>query len=503
MTFFLFLLSISLAVYGFGIGSWIYFERRDDPRNVTLASLLFAASFWVFAFALMRVSVEPRQISFWYRALYVIASLIPPLFFLFARVFPRGSLPAPAVQALLFAPNVVLFAIAFFTPWLAQPDAYFAERSGRFIFGIHFTLILAAAAVMVGRRLRDRQAAVRDQARVILVAGLAFVPLIWALYVESSTDAVRWLLPAALAVETGMLTAVTVVVRRHIIVEARFVGAEVFFSLAFAVFVVDLVITESTLDFSLRMSVLILLALYGGMTAKTLVAEVRRREEIQALYDQLLKVNGHLLALDRMKTNFVSMASHQLRAPLGGIRAYMTLLRDGIYGPVSAKQVDIINSNVEAADRLLATIESFLDIAKIELGKLEIIKTPTSLKELADKAVHEFAVLAAKKNVSITIDVPASVPKVNCDAGKVYHVIINLVDNALKYTESGSITLTARREKDVVVVGVMDTGVGLTPDERKNLFRIFSRGNRWLNAAIGGSGLGLYILKSIVEAHGG
>ena len=345
--------------------------------------------------------------------------------------------------------------------------------------------------------------AVREQARTILAAAVSFAPLAWALYLVPIEDAGRWYLLAAFAVETGMLVAVTTVIRRRLIVDARSIGAEAFFSLAFSTFVVDLVISETTLAFSIRLAILLLLALYGGMTVKNLVSEVRRREEIQALNDQLVKVNGHLLALDKMKTTFVSMASHQLRAPLSGIRGYLELLKDGSYGPVTDQQRDILGANLDATGRLLETIENFLDVAKIDLGRLEIMKTPTSLQELAAKAAREVGVLATKKGLVLNIDIPSSVPTVKSDASKLYHVLINLLDNAIKYTEHGHVDLTCRREKDSVVVSVTDTGIGLTPAERKNLFQLFSRGRHEVREQIVGSGMGLYILKSIVDAHGG
>ncbi|MEK9151791.1 MAG: HAMP domain-containing sensor histidine kinase [Patescibacteria group bacterium] len=496
-------MTVFLAVFSFGLGSWIYFERRDDPRNITLASLLLAAALWVFSLALMRVSTEPWQASFWFRTMFVIASLLPTLFFLFVRVFPRGSLPSAAAQGALFLPSIVLSWFAFFSPLLTNPDSAVLLPLGRMIFGLHFGIMLAVAAVALAGKFRDRKVAVREQARTILAAAVSFAPLAWALYLVPIEDAGRWYLLAAFAVETGMLVAVTTVIRRRLIVDARSIGAEAFFSLAFSTFVVDLVISETTLAFSIRLAILLLLALYGGMTVKNLVSEVRRREEIQALNDQLVKVNGHLLALDKMKTTFVSMASHQLRAPLSGIRGYLELLKDGSYGPVTDQQRDILGANLDATGRLLETIENFLDVAKIDLGRLEIMKTPTSLQELAAKAAREVGVLATKKGLVLNIDIPSSVPTVKSDASKLYHVLINLLDNAIKYTEHGHVDLTCRREKDSVVVSVTDTGIGLTPAERKNLFQLFSRGRHEVREQIVGSGMGLYILKSIVDAHGG
>lgn len=230
-------------------------------------------------------------------------------------------------------------------------------------------------------------------------------------------------------------------------------------------------------------------------------AETLKKEVVRATTD-LRTANVKLEELNDMKSNFVSIASHQLRAPIGGVRGYLSMLRDGDYGRLPAKPLGIIEQSMTALDHTLRVIEMFLDVTKMESGKIELARKPTNLLEVVHDVEHELADSAERKGLRLTIKLPATLPTLSLDAEKIRNVIFNLVENSVKYTEEGSVAVVVRKTKDAVECSVTDTGIGIAPEEVPKLFAKFVRAGGGFKVSHG-SGLGLYIIKTLIEAHGG
>lgn len=226
-----------------------------------------------------------------------------------------------------------------------------------------------------------------------------------------------------------------------------------------------------------------------------------KKEVARATMD-LRSANAKLEELNEMKSNFVSIASHQLRAPIGGVRGYLSMLRDGDYGRLPHKPQGIIEQSMTALDHTLRVIEMFLDVTKMESGKIEIARKPTNLLEVVHDVERELADSAERKGLRLTTKLPATLPTLSFDTEKIRNVIFNLVENSIKYTEEGSVTIVVRKTKDAVECSVTDTGIGIAPEEVPKLFAKFVRAGGGFKVSHG-SGLGLYIIKTLIEAHGG
>lgn len=216
---------------------------------------------------------------------------------------------------------------------------------------------------------------------------------------------------------------------------------------------------------------------------------------------ELRVANVRLEELNEMKSNFVSIASHQLRAPIGGIRSYLAMMKDGDLGPTTPKQREVIQMNMEELRHMLAVIQMFLDVTKMEAGKIELERKPADLKTMAAEVIAELAESAKRKGLELKTAL-AAVPKVSLDAERMRNVVINLIENAIKYTEAGSVEVSLRRTNGRVEFRVKDSGIGIAPDEIPKLFAKFVRAGGGFKVSHG-SGLGLYIVKTLVEAHGG
>lgn len=233
-------------------------------------------------------------------------------------------------------------------------------------------------------------------------------------------------------------------------------------------------------------------------TTQQLEEEVRERTT--ALRDAIRRLEE----LDRVKSEFISLASHQIRTPLTSLRWAQHALLEETMGKLTPEQRDIIETTLERTMYMTTLVNELLDVTRIEDRRYELKVTQTSLGKLVHDTADQFVEIAERKGVTLTIHVPKSLPSIAVDVEKLSIAIVNLVDNAVKYTDKGgSVTVTAGKKGESLYVEVRDTGIGIP---EKDIYRTFSKFFRASNAIAmhtSGSGLGLYITKTVVEKHGG
>lgn len=220
------------------------------------------------------------------------------------------------------------------------------------------------------------------------------------------------------------------------------------------------------------------------------------------IYGKLKLANRDLEELDQAKSEFMSIASHQLRTPLAGIMGYLSMIMDGDYGKTSTKQEPVLNDVLDATKRLIRMVNIFLNATRIEAGRFVMNYKKVPFADVVDAVYKELLPTADLKGVKLSYK-KKKLPEVEVDVDKIKDVILNLIDNAIKYSPKGSVTVTTEVKRDKVKVLVKDTGVGIETKEAKNLFSKFVRGSGIAKVDPSGSGLGLFIAKKITEGHGG
>jgi signal transduction histidine kinase len=222
------------------------------------------------------------------------------------------------------------------------------------------------------------------------------------------------------------------------------------------------------------------------------------RQVAQALAEQ----NEQLLELDRMKDQFVSTISHELRTPITAIIGYLELMLDGEAGELTEQQVRFLEIVSRNSDRLFRLVNDILTVARIDAGRLTLEPAHVDLVALAAGEVESARVAAGVKEIALLFDSPDEPLSLWADPMRLGQLVGNLVSNAVKFTpKGGTVTLTVDRRDETAVVEVADTGVGIPADEVDQLFQRFFRAST--AATEQGTGLGLSIVKSIAEAHGG
>jgi len=232
--------------------------------------------------------------------------------------------------------------------------------------------------------------------------------------------------------------------------------------------------------------------------SKTLQKEVERQTKT------LKEANIKLEQLDKAKSEFVSIASHQLRTPLSVIKGYISMLLEGLWGEVSPEQKRHLEMVYLSNERLIKLIEDLLMVSRIEAGRLEFDFQMVSLSDIAENVVNELKPLADKKGLYLRYEKPAKpLPKIKADPLKIRQVVMNLIDNAIHYTEKGGAAVRLKQEKDKIIFSIQDTGIGIPEKEKVTLFEKFSRGKGVSKLHTEGTGLGLYLAAKLVEAHQG
>jgi len=219
---------------------------------------------------------------------------------------------------------------------------------------------------------------------------------------------------------------------------------------------------------------------------------------------ELGEANRHLKQLDQAKSEFVSIASHQLRTPMAGIMGYLSMILQGDFGKVPGQLKKILDSLLDESQRMIRLINVFLNVSRIEAGRLTLGKQETQIEEIIEKSVGVVKKMASDKKLVLEFKKPAKpMPKIMMDRDKIGDVVTNLIDNAIKYTDAGKITVSVNKEDNRLRISIQDTGIGIEPQEAKDLFNKFVRGYGIAQIHPDGSGLGLYVARRVTEAHGG
>jgi signal transduction histidine kinase len=251
----------------------------------------------------------------------------------------------------------------------------------------------------------------------------------------------------------------------------------------------------------------ILTVFLGTLLVQSVRREIKQRERIELLAVELEKANVRLKQLDKMKTEFVSIASHQLRAPLAAIKGYASMLLEDAFGKITLGTREAVGKIFTSSALMARSVDDFLNVSRIELGQMKYDLSDFNFCDLIKTVISEQEPIAKEKGITLSFEKD---PQVNtcdvfADMGKIKQVLTNLVDNAIKYTPKGTVAVTFTRDvkRELAIVEIADTGIGMSQETIKKLFDKFVRAHNANKVNVIGTGLGLYVVKQFVEAHGG
>ena len=239
-----------------------------------------------------------------------------------------------------------------------------------------------------------------------------------------------------------------------------------------------------------------------NLLLSTYEAAVQKNRELTSARNDLARANDELREANRHKSEFLAGMSHELRTPLNGIIGFTELVRDEKSGPLNDKQKSQLDLVLDSAKHLLNLISDLLDLSRIEAGKTEVSMEWFQPETLVDLVFGTVGTLAARKDIALTIELRNS-RSVYTDRRKTFQVLLNLVNNAVKFTEHGKVNVTSTVDAAALIMTVEDTGLGIRPESMASLFEPFSQVDAQIERRREGAGLGLHVCKRLLEVLGG
>lgn len=285
---------------------------------------------------------------------------------------------------------------------------------------------------------------------------------------------------------------------------AKTIAVEAAVGMANLVLITEIFLARNWPEFFLRVFATLIIGSVSLLFIQSVRKEISRRKEVAQLADSLGQANRRLQELDKQKTEFLSIASHQLRTPLSILKGYIELIQDGAYGRPTKKLLQTLTDMDQSNERLIRLVDEFLNISRIEQGRVKYSFTAANINAMLGSVVKELTERAEAKGLRIVWRPNARVTEVYMDEEKIRHVTFNLIDNAIKYSAHGAITVTLEADACEATVRIKDQGIGFNAKkDGANFFQKFYRGDNVKTLAVNGTGLGIYVCRKFIEAHFG
>ena len=304
-----------------------------------------------------------------------------------------------------------------------------------------------------------------------------------------------------------MILLTSYAILKHHLFNLKLVLTEVFVFLLWIILSIELFLSDNIKDFLVELFLLTTVIIFGILLIKSVSKEVKRREETEKLANDLMEANEKLKKLDKEKSDFISVASHQLRTPLTAIKGYASMILEGTYGKVPKKVKETVDKVFQSSQRLVYIVNDMLDVSRIEQGRIKYNFEDVKLADLVRDVCDELKVNAKAKKLKLAFNTKQEDKNivVSADYGKLRQAITNVIDNSIKYTDAGFVLLSMQKDDqgEHVILSIKDSGIGISKENMKFIFDKFERASNAQKTHTEGSGLGLYVAKEIIKAHDG
>jgi len=259
--------------------------------------------------------------------------------------------------------------------------------------------------------------------------------------------------------------------------------------------------------------IFVLFCVFGYLLIRGVFREIKRREEVEkiaqrerALREEAERLAQEFQRLDKVKNQFILTTQHHLRTPLSIIKGYLATILGGIYGEIKNQKINqALKNTLLATQRLITLVNEFLDISQFQIGKGALKKEEINLKDVLNEVVLELKPEAEKKKLYLKMIFKAKDLKLKADFQRLKEAFFNLIDNAIKYTQKGGVEIKVEsKAPETLLVSIKDTGIGMSKETLSKIFKgLFERGKEAEAVELTGKGIGLFISKTLIDAHGG
>jgi signal transduction histidine kinase len=499
-----FINGISAILFGF----FVFFKKPKDIVNKTFGLMSVALVVWGISYGFWQLSSNKEIAFFWIRLLSVGSTFIPITFLhwilsLYGLWQKRKGV---IVAGYIFT---IVLSIFCFTPLYIKdinPQLSFAwwPEAG-IVYSIYLLIayigLISYALYELIKIYKKTKGHIHEQIKYIILAiilgfggGATNFPLWYNIPIPPYGNFLVAFYPLILSYA----------IVKHQLFEIKVVLTSLFMAIISILLLFNIFGSSTNFEYILNGSLFTAFLIFGYLLIKSVLKEIKQREKMEKMAGELQVAYEKVQKLDQAKSEFLSIASHQLRTPLTAIQGYLSLLIEGTYGKIQTKAKRPLNNVFRASRQLNQLVNTLLNISRIEAGKVKLEAVPTSLEEILSRIVEEFKIVAEEKGLYLKLEAPSLLPPISLDEEKINQVIMNIVDNSIKYTDAGGIKITAQeKEKSKVLIKIADTGAGMSKEQLSHLFQKFSRGKAGQEGWSSGAGLGLFVAKQFTELHGG
>lgn len=507
------LLSVGIAIATIGIlGFVVFLNNRKSTTNRAFFYFAIAAATWsIFNYAYYQPSQSP-EITLWLLRLHAFFA-IWYTFFLFRLffVFPKEEFTFPKIYSRVLTPVVGVISAITLTPFVFTSITEFSAAGriegvqnglGIFLFGAAILGLIVLAFGSLFLRTRRATKEERHKFSFIIAGGVITFTLhvIFNFVLPAFLDNSRYIpLGAVFIFPLIALTYYSII--RHHLLNVKVVTTEILTVLLAIVTFIEIIFATDIETVIFRAGVFSLVMSFGVLLIKGVRREIEQKEKLQTLTTDLAIANEKLKELDKQKDEFLSFASHDLKSPVSKMKQWASLIYDKTYNE-EAQILDTAYKIKSTGDRAIRLVDEFLNIRKLEEGKMEYNFELKDMVTFTRGIVEDFKPVAKQKGLELNFNTSAPLLNASIDTIKMRQVIENLIDNSIKYTETGFINVTIVEEQKSILITIKDSGGGMDPAIIPTLFEQFHR-EAGVAKKIQGTGLGLYIAKQIMIAHHG
>lgn len=472
------------------LGFVVLIKNKNSKVNQALFRSIICIVIWLSATACMFMSEKESWEIFWDRIAYIGVVFIPITVYHFGLEFTKSKRTKTlSIGYFLSLCFLILSQTDYFIDGLYSYSwgVHSQARIFHHIFLVYFFLYISLFFFNI---YRYRQKAVRmkkNQANYILLA-------FFVLSLSSSAFLPAYGIdfpPFSYLFAVICVLILTLAITRYHLFETRVILTELLVGFMGIVLLITPFLMDTMLLKVLMTIVFLLFCIFGYYLIKAIHEEVRRKEDAE----NLLKI----------RTEFLSIASHQLRTPLTAIRGYLSMLEEGDFGNFPKESEDALVSIKKATMRMIKLSNNLLSVSRLETGrKIDLVIEEFDFNEMFDDIFQELKILAKEKGLYLEWNNELSEKLiVRGDASKIKQIVGNIIENCIHYTSQGGITVETKKNFNKLIIKVSDTGVGMEKSDLAKLFKVFSRGRAGNQFYSQGSGLGMYIVKKFVTMHRG
>ena len=494
------------------LGGVVYFRNKKSwtSRLFLILTFLINAYILVNYLSLHPPRSTPENQLFWIRVVMFTTSFIGPILILLVHTFPHDSFKlrkryiAPLLLLMGCSAVASLTSLVFKSLEFPKGEPVPVPGPGIAIFFADFVGLFILSFIIIIIKYRVSFGQEKMQNRLFLLGVVATFS-----FMAISTVVSVVILKTSAAVFLGPLSSVVLMsfiayaIFKYHLFDIKIIATEALVVILTIILISEGILSGSVGTILFKIFFAILVAILGVLLVRSVKKEIKQREELATLAASLEKANARLTEIDKQKTDFLSIASHQLRTPMSILSGYIELLNEDAYGHVTKETKEILNNMDESNQRLIKLVDEFLDITRIEQGRTKFDFAEHDLNVIITSVVEELTDRAEHKGLKIHWKKSARPLVASIDEEQIRHVIFNFVDNAIKYSEHGAITVTADAEEGGVAMRVKDKGVGFGHTDEMSFFTKFYRGDNVKMVNVSGTGLGLYVCRKFIEGHSG